>query len=202
MIKYILFQYLNGVNKMINKTVEFDLQIGRANIWLRKSAVFSISDNIQVFAKFYFLWSAFNSLYNLAYDENIDEKSRIKSLLNLLSEADAESIINIDNCNYLMNIEEPVKNEGHHMLMIYNGLYRENLRNRNYDEKKYNRIYASKNADLKSKLNAVFLTIYQIRNNLTHGNKSGDLRDKLLVKSAIPIIKNTIKLLLKHLKES
>ena len=187
---------------MINKTVEFDLQIDRANIWLRKSAVFSESDDIQIFAKFYFLWSAFNSLYNLAYDENIDEKSRIKSLLNLLSEADAESIINIDNCNYLMNIEEPVKNEGHHMLMIYNGLYRENPRNRNYDEKKYNRIYASKNADLKSKLNAVFLTIYQIRNNLTHGNKSGDLRDKLLVKSAIPIIKNTIKLLLKHLKES
>lgn len=187
---------------MINKTVEFDLQIGRANIWLRKSAVFSICDDIQVFAKFYFLWSAFNSLYNLACDEDIDEKPRIKSLLNLLSEADAESIINIDNCNYLMNIKEPVENERHHVLMIYNRLYRENPRNRNYDEKKYNRIYASKNTDLKSKLNAVFLTIYQIRNNLTHGNKSGDLRDRLLVKNAIPIIENTVKLLLKHLKEN
>ena len=186
---------------MINKTVEFDLQIGRANIWLRKSDVFSESDDIQIFAKFYFLWSAFNSLYNLAYDENIDEKSRIKSLLNLLSEADVESIIN-NNCNYLMNIKEPVENERHHMLMIYNRLYRENPRNRNYDEKKYNRIYANKNTNLKSKLNAVFLTIYQIRNNLTHGNKSGDLRDKLLVKNAIPIIENTIKLLLKHLKEN
>ncbi len=186
---------------MINKTVEFDLQIGRANIWLRKSAVFSESDDIQIFAKFYFLWSAFNSLYNLAYDENIDEKSRIKSLLNLLSEADVESIIN-NNCNYLMNIKEPVENERHHMLMIYNRLYRENPRNRNYDEKKYNRIYESNNIDFKSKLNAVFLTIYQIRNNLTHGNKSGDLRDRLLVKNAIPIIENTVKLLLKHLKEN
>jgi len=186
---------------MINKTVEFDLQIGRANIWLRKSAVFSESDDIQIIAKFYFLWSAFNSLYNLAYDENIDEKSRIKSLLNLLSKADVESIIN-NNCNYLMNIKEPVENEGHHMLMIYNILYREDQRNRNYDEKKYNRIYESNNIDFKSKLNAVFLTIYQIRNNLTHGNKSGDLRDRLLVKNAIPIIENTIKLLLKHLKEN
>ena len=190
------------MNKMINKTVEFDLQIGRANIWLRKSAVFSISDDIQVFAKFYFLWSAFNSLYNLAHDESTVEKSRIKSLLNLLSEADVKSIINIRNCNYLMNIKEPVKNERHHVLMIYNRLYREDPRNRNYDKKKYNRIYASKNTDLKSKLNVVFLTIYQIRNNLTHGNKSGDLRDKLLIKNAIPIIENTIKLLLKHLKEN
>lgn len=187
---------------MINKTVEFDLQIGRANIWLRKSAVFSESDDIQIFAKFYFLWSAFNSLYNLACDEDIDEKPRIKSLLNLLSEADAESIINIDNCNYLMNIKEPVENERHRVLMIYNRLYRENPRNRNYDEKKYNRIYESNNIDFKGKLNAVFLTIYQIRNNLTHGNKSGDLRDKLLVKNAIPIIENTVKLLLKHLKEN
>ena len=74
--------------------VEFDLQIKRAKIWLEKSENLSGEDDIQMFAKFYYLWSAFNSLYNLELDEDESERERIKKILHLIERKNSDLFIN------------------------------------------------------------------------------------------------------------
>jgi len=52
----------------------------------------------------------------------------------------------------------------------------------------------------KNELDEVMLKIYQIRNNLTHGNKSGNERDKQLVIHANEVLENLIDTFSKKLK--
>ena len=178
--------------------VEFDLQIKRAKIWLEKSENLSDEDDIQMFAKFYYLWSAFNSLYNLELDEDESERERIKKILHIIERKNSDLFIN-DNSEELIKYDEPVRDEKYYFLMKFNRRYREKHRNIKED-KKLNKIYKSPESSFSQRLESVILTIYQIRNNLTHGNKSGDYRDIYLIKNANPILFNLVNILLRKLE--
>jgi len=177
---------------------EFDLQIKRAKIWLEKPENLSNDKDTQMFAKFYYLWSAFNSLYNLELDEVKDEKGRIEKILRLIDKKYSDSFIN-RHSDELMKYDDPVRDEKYYFLMKFNQSYRENHRNTN-DDKKLNKIYSNPESSFNERLESVILTIYRIRNNLTHGNKSGDCRDISLVKNANPILLNLVIILLKTLE--
>ena len=86
--------------------------------------------------------------------------------------------------------------------MKFNREYKDNIEKKNikYEEKELNKIYADPNSAFIAKLEAVILTIYQIRNNLTHGNKSGDYRDRTLIQNSNPILENLVEVLLKKLE--
>lgn len=185
---------------MIRKHIEeFDLQIKRARFWLKESKNFS-NENTQMFAKFYFLWSAFNSLYNLEFDEFESESARIKLIIKLINENEANKLIN-DNSDEIMGFNKPVKDEKHRFLLKFNHKYEHSIENgtREYNYSDFNKIYSNPASSFNKKLEAVILTIYQIRNNLTHGNKDGNYRDIDLVQNSNPIIENLVNLLLEKL---
>jgi hypothetical protein len=177
---------------------EYDLQIKRAKVWFQKASKLSDENEIEIFSKFYFLWSSFNSLYNLELDKFENEKQRIKEILKLVDPKYSKSFFN-NNSKELMELDPPVGDEKYYFLVKFKKGYEENL-NFKYDRRRWSKIYLNNKSSFPKKLSSLILTIYQIRNNLTHGNKSGDFRDMLLIKNANPLLNNLVKILIEKLE--
>ena len=151
--------------------------ISRAKIWLKKANNIKDISEDQLYCKFFFLWTAFNSLYNL--------KGSIDKILEVLEDGEVKFILEKNKDCYLslkndfiINMDRP---------NIYN-IAQSFVGN---EEIKDNFNYTVE--ELKKIINKIRI----IRNNLAHGSKEGIQRDRDLIKISIPILEETIVVLLK-----
>lgn len=154
----------------------------RAEVWLEKANNIKDISNDQLYCKFFFLWTSFNALYNL--------KGSADKILEILEDKDVQIILEKTQESYLS-----LKND-----FIIN-MYRKNSGNIsrsfvNDEGEKGNTNYSVE--ELKKIINKIRI----IRNNLTHGNKEGIQRDEHLLKISMPILEETIVLLLEKCKST
>jgi hypothetical protein len=148
------------------------------------------SDNL-IFAQFFFLWSSFNALYNLAGPFKIGEINRMEGLIDSLDDEDTNKFFEEtkNSCDYFikerdlikdmkryLHKEEPLEKMDIHVIR------------KNYEE----------NRNTKENLKNIIGIIYRVRNNLTHGSKEMRGDDILIIKKAIPILKSATRIIAKR----
>ncbi len=183
---------------MIKERPFFTFYINTSKFWLKQSKK---AEN--EYCRFFFLWAAFNALYNLELDESRWENIRVEKILEKIDEKESKKIL-LKNKKYsdflmieggpIINMkEELMRNFAKYKLDKFKDIYKEYQKNlRNYENSSY---------PYKNKIKDIFFTIYKVRNNLTHGSKAGVERDKKLVDNSNPIIESTVRFLINKLED-
>ena len=137
--------------------------------------------NIQIFARFFFLWCSFNALYNLAGSYRTSDFERIKACISKLKEEDIEKILkkNKAHCDYFINRRDLIVD----MKRNLHGLNSNDYINVHQMKKFY-----WQNINKKDLLISLIKIIYKIRNNLTHGSKEIRGDNITIINNAIPIV--------------
>lgn len=129
------------------------------------------------FSKFFYLWASFNALYNLEGNEG--DMSQIKSLISKIPEESAGEILNKqeDAIDYFFRKRRPIIDM---------------KRMSNNETKSWQKKFID-STSYKNKLTYIALTLYIVRNNLTHGSKMGSGDDLSVVENANCILREIIR---------
>ena len=148
------------------------------------------SDNL-IFAQFFFLWSSFNALYNLAGPFDISEIKRMEGLIDKLDDEDIDKFFEETKnfCDYFIKERELIKDMRRYLHKV-EPLEKMDIHviRKNYEE----------NRNTKENLKNIIRLIYRVRNNLTHGSKEMRGDDVLIIKKAIPILKSATRIIAKR----
>ena len=140
------------------------------------------SDNL-IFAQFFFFWSSFNALYNLAGPFKISDIERIKGLIDRLDDEDIDKFFDEakNSCDYFIKERDLIKDMKRYL-----------HRKEPLEKMDIHAIRKSyeKNRNTKENMKNITKIIYRVRNNLTHGSKEMRGDDILIIKKAIPILKS------------
>lgn len=149
------------------------------------------SDNL-IFAQFFFLWSSFNALYNLAGLFDDSEKKRMEGLIDHLYDEDINKFFEeTENfCDYFIKERDLIKDMRRYLHKV------EPLEIMDIHEirKSY-----EKNRNTMENMKNIIRIIYRVRNNLTHGSKEMRRDDILIIKKAIPILKSATRIIAKRI---
>lgn len=148
------------------------------------------SDNL-IFAQFFFLWSSFNALYNLAGKSGTSEINRMEDLIDSLDKEDIYKFFEEteNSCDYFIKERDLIKDMKRY-------LYKEEpLEKMDIDVIRKN---YKENRNTKENFKNIIRIIYRVRNNLTHGSKEMRGDDILIIKKAIPILKSATRIIAKR----
>lgn len=137
-----------------------------------------------IFYKFFCLWCSFNALYNL--ENKHKEIDKIHCLVKKLSEEDASLILqkNKEECNFFFCYKgKPVMDM---KKLLYDKKQPDDVENFKSFVDKYKKPDVA-NLD---KILDISNILYRVRNNLTHGSKEFNGRDKEVIFHALPILES------------
>lgn len=140
--------------------------------WLERAK----GNKATAFSKFFYLWASFNALYNL--EEVEGDMSQIKSLIAKISGEDAQAILNKQKrtIDYFFEQRAPIRD----------------MKEMSDKETKSWQKKFTRSANYKNKLKYVALTLYIVRNNLTHGSKMDQGDDLMVIERANCILEEIV----------
>ena len=151
----------------------------------------SNQSNNFIFAQFFFLWSSFNALYNLAGESGTSEINRMEDLIDSLDDEDIYKFFEEtkNSCDYFIKGRDLIKDMKRY-------LYKEEpLEKMDIDVIRKN---YKENRNTKENFKNIIRIIYRVRNNLTHGSKEMRGDDILITKKALPILKSATRIIAKR----
>ena len=145
------------------------------------------SDNL-IFAQFFFLWSSFNALYNLAGASGTREINRMEGLIDRLDDEDINKFFKEtkNSCDYFTKERDLIKDMKRYLYKVEPlEIMDIHAIRKNYEE----------NRNTKENMKNIIRIVYRVRNNLTHRSKEMRGDDILIIKKAIPILKSATRII-------
>ena len=153
----------------------------------------SIRGKFPIFARYMYMWCAFNALYNLVDQDDLKGKSfmdanKIRFIVKKIGALETDTLItrNLPNIHYFAHERKPIKDMYKWLHNIEQPQELINFAKRFEDDKR----------PIDRKLGDIAMLLYYIRNNMAHGSKELDSYvDTEVARKAYPILRDIVRAL-------